>query len=78
MRRKVICCRVNRQAAEQLYYGNHYLSLWDAKRSNGLIGASSLGVLNQCLPGRVAPLCAGKFLCRDHGAVRNAEPTDND
>jgi len=78
MRRKVICCRVNRQAADQSHYDSHHLSLWDAKRSNGLIGASGLGVLNQCLPGRVAPLCAGKFLCRNHGAVRDAEPANDD
>ena len=53
-------------------------SLWDAERPERLVRAPGLGVLNQCLPGRVASLCAGKFLGRNHGAVCNAEPTNDD
>ena len=54
------------------------LSLWYAERSKRLVRAPGLGVLNQCLPGRVAPLCAGKFLGRNHGAVGNTKPANDD
>jgi hypothetical protein len=66
------------RAANQLDSGNRAFSLWDAKRPKRLVRAPGLGVLNQRLPGRVAALCAGKFLGRNHGAVRNAKPTNDD
>jgi hypothetical protein len=45
---------------------------------SALVRAPGLGVLNQCLPGRVAPLCAGKFLGRNHGAIGNTKPANDD
>src|SRR5271165_6545766 len=53
-------------------------SLLHAEGPERLVKTTGLGVLDQCLPGRFATLCAGKFLCRYHGAIDSPEPAHDD
>jgi hypothetical protein len=53
-------------------------SLLQAEGPKRLVKATGLGVLDQCLPGCFATLCACKFLCRYHGAIDSPEPAHDD
>jgi hypothetical protein len=53
-------------------------SLLHAEGPERLVKATGLGVVDQCLPGSFATLCARKLLCRYHGAIDSPKPAHDD